>query len=83
MESRLRKVSSLFASRKAGCKIRKAAWEHQIRMLVTKDLGSLNSGTVGRSFSKEKVANLGKLTVRQHADWGGRKETREVVLLTV
>ena len=52
-------------------------------MLVRKDLGSLNSGTVGRSFSKEKVASLGKLTVRQHADWGGRKETREVVLLTV
>ena len=32
---------------------------------------------------KEKVANLGKLTVRQHADWGGRKETKEVALLTV
>ena len=74
---------SMKNGRKTECKIRKAAWEHQIKMLVRKDLESLNSGTVGRSFSKEQVANLGKLTVRQHAYWGRRKETREVVLLTV
>ena len=57
MESRLRKVSNLFVSRKAECKIRKAAWEHQIRMLVRKDLGSLNSVFLpGKSHGQRSVA---------------------------
>ena len=80
LESRLGKVSKLFVSGKAGYSIRKANWEHQIRVLLRTELGNLNPGTVERLLRKEKITNLGKLTIRQHAEWGRRKETREVVL---
>lgn len=80
LESRLGKVSKLFVSGKAGYNIRKANWEHQNRVLLRTELGSLNPGTVERLFRKEKRASLGKMTIRQHAEWGRRKETRKVVL---
>lgn len=64
----LGKASKLFASRKAGYKIRKAGREPQIRRLLRTGGRNLSLGGVEGLFSIEshlfKLADLGKLTVR-------------------